>query len=104
MQSQDGRVGLRRQFQVLVRKGMGSNPILDKKILFRFRYFCELFFFVCATVLLTFARVEVLRFFLAGLPYLFLRICGKVLLTFGPSEYSSPPLFAWFALCHRLVS
>ena len=27
--SQDGRVGLRRQFQVLVRKGMGSNPILD---------------------------------------------------------------------------
>ena len=26
---QDGRVGLRRQFQVLVRKGMGSNPILD---------------------------------------------------------------------------
>ena len=29
-QSQDGRVGLRRQFQVLVRKGMGSNPILDK--------------------------------------------------------------------------
>jgi hypothetical protein len=28
--SQDGRVGLRRQFQVLVRNGMGSNPILDK--------------------------------------------------------------------------
>ena len=29
-QRQDGRVGLRRQFQVLVRKGMGSNPILEK--------------------------------------------------------------------------
>ena len=34
--SQDGGVGLRRQFQVLVRKGMGSNPILDKSFeLFR---------------------------------------------------------------------
>ena len=31
---QDGRVGLRRQFQVLVRKGMGSNPILDSCFLF----------------------------------------------------------------------
>ena len=31
---QDGRVGLRRQFQVLVRKGMGSNPILDIDTLF----------------------------------------------------------------------
>ncbi|PHT66774.1 hypothetical protein T459_31199 [Capsicum annuum] len=27
--TQDGRVVLRRQFQVLVRKGMGLNPILD---------------------------------------------------------------------------
>jgi hypothetical protein len=33
---QDGRVGLRRQFQVLVRKGMGSNPILDNP----YFYFC----------------------------------------------------------------
>jgi hypothetical protein len=31
---QDGRVGLRRQFQVLVRKGMGSNPILDNSFSF----------------------------------------------------------------------
>ncbi len=27
--SQYGRVGLRRQFQVLVRKGVGSNPTVD---------------------------------------------------------------------------
>ncbi len=29
MSSQYGRVGLRRQFQVLVRKGVGSNPTVD---------------------------------------------------------------------------
>ena len=40
-QSQDGRVGLRRQFQVLVRKGMGSNPILDK-LLFSYLEFIYL--------------------------------------------------------------
>ena len=32
--SQDARVDLRRQFQVLVRKGMGSNPIFDNTFLF----------------------------------------------------------------------
>ena len=30
--SQDGRVGLSRQFQVLVRKGMGSNTMMSAKI------------------------------------------------------------------------
>ena len=30
-QSQDGRVGLRRPLQVRVRKGVGSNPTLDKQ-------------------------------------------------------------------------
>ena len=43
---QDGRVGLRRQFQVLVRKGMGSNPILDRIFLFFVlnSVFCSLLF------------------------------------------------------------
>ena len=46
--SQDGRVGLRRQFQVLVRKGMGSNPILDNlyfRIFMDFHLFFPLLFF-----------------------------------------------------------
>ena len=43
-QSQDGRVGLRRQFQVLVRKGMGSNPILDKTLFFLFRIYLPFHF------------------------------------------------------------
>jgi hypothetical protein len=47
---QDGRVGLRRQFQVLVRKGMGSNPILDNYFNCFLRFFK---FYVCSVDLTT---------------------------------------------------
>ena len=50
---QDGRVGLRRQFQVLVRKGMGSNPILDKFFfsLSTFSYFLNTTFVDLSSIL-----------------------------------------------------
>ena len=51
---QDGRVGLRRQFQVLVRKGMGSNPILDICFSVPCSFLNDDYFFLCFAVLFLF--------------------------------------------------
>jgi hypothetical protein len=53
---QDGRVGLRRQFQVLVRKGMGSNPILDIVTFFFVSFVFEHVYFGVKCILFSFCN------------------------------------------------